>query len=323
MTEAAVATSAPTQAAPAATETPAVEVVKETREQGLAEAPEPAKEDPQDNNVSDEYLSDEEWARLSKKKRKLKIDDEEAEMTLEEIARNTGINKRVTQRGQEAAAKEKAAQEQQARMQAFFNEMREDPNRAFELLEKLGHDPDQIAIARARQAYEWTQKSEIEKRAILAERQAMALKDQIERDKRAKIESEQDAKMKAIETEIETDIKETLKVIDLPTDVVNVERIAQALTFLYNRDGKKPTPQQVREFVLPVLEQDALRFVRSMSPEQFEKFLGEEYLDKYMAHRVKRAEKNLPYAPSKRTSAKDDSTAPKKKIGVNEWFKTL
>jgi hypothetical protein len=321
MTEAAVAatpTSAPVS------ETPAPQSAEPADPKSSMET-DPAQEVKETKPAEDEYLSDEDWAKFSKKKRKLKIGDEDAEMTLEEIARNTALNKVLTGRGQEAAAHRKEAQETQAKLNQFFEKAQKDPTLFWQLMEKLGHDPRELAILKAKEAYEWDQKSEVEKRAIIAERERDRLKAEREAELAAKDAEENDKKLMAVETEIQTDITDTIKELGITPDAVTVERIAQAITFLYNRDDKKPTTKDVAQFVLQNLEQDVSRYVKKLSPEKARELFGKEFIDQFQASLIKQAEKNLPGSPSKRTSA-DDSDRPrtsKKEIGIDDWFNSL
>lgn len=272
-----------------------------------------------------EYLSDEEWASLSKKKRKLKIDNEDTEMTLAEIERNTAINKSVTKRGQEAAERAKLAEERENSLKDFLEEAKANPRLLWALAEKFGHDPDALAIERARQAYEWSQLTDEEKENRVAKMERDQLRAEKEEREAELRQTAEYQEAQEVETEIQSDIEATIAEMKLSSpDAVDIERIVQATQFLYNRLERKPTPQEVAQFVLPKLGQDVKRYLQSVGPEQLSELLGREALDKLQSHVIKQAEsKNLPFAPSKRTSAEDKKPAVRKEIGVNEFFKNL
>jgi hypothetical protein len=317
-------TSATTETPVSQNETPAADVSSSERLEATTEgetgSPVEAK------STEDDYLSDEEWTKLSKKKRKLKFGDEDAEMTLEEIAKNTALNKTVTKRGQEAADLRRQSEQNEARLQQFFEKAKEDPTIFWELMEKLGHDPEAVAIQRARQAYEWSQMTEQQREFELTKRENARMKAEREAEKAAKDAEQRDSQLQAVEQEVQSDIINIVKELDISPDVVTMERIAQASTFLYNRDNKKPQAKEVAQFVLQHLEQDVARYIKKLSPEKASELFGKEFIDKFQASLIKQAEKNLPGSPSKRTSADDSDRTRrqvKKEIGIDDWMKTL
>lgn len=270
-----------------------------------------------------DYLDDIEFERLKKKKRKMKIDNEDVEMTLEDVFKNTALNKSVTKRGQEAAEARKFAEENMKRMQDFLETAKGDPDVLWELAQRLGHDPEQLAIAKARAAYEWSKKTPEEREAIETKRERDQLKADREAREAAEAEREQDGHRAAIATEVENDLLETIKELPFRADAITGERVAQALAFLYNRDNKKPTPKETAAFVLQSLEQDVKRYIKTVSPEKLQEFLGKESVDALQEALIKQAEKNLPYAPSSGNKRQDGDLKPKAKkheIGIDDWM---
>jgi hypothetical protein len=273
-----------------------------------------------------DYIGDEELAKIKGRKIKLKLDGEDAEMTVDEILRNTALNKVLTKRGQEASQAKKEAQQQLDALAHFLTHARENKTSIWELAEKLGHNPDELAEERVWNKIQYEKMSPAEKRAHELEKENAILKHkEQEREKQALSEKEILESQQA-EQDVQTDVEEVLKLLGKKPTARLVARIAEVLHSSISSLGKKPSHRQVADKIRASLHQDLSEYLSAQDIAALVEAgeIPKEFLNQLSQYQVRKASKKLPgSSPSHKAASTDTAKKKSEKIGVDTFFKNL
>lgn len=295
-------------------------------EEGDQAQPEPEDGDSEAAQALADYISDDELAKLKARKLKLKLDGQDAEMTLEEVLKNTALNKVITKRGQEASETKKQAQQQLDALAHFLTYARENKGALWELAEKLGHNPDEIAEERVWQKLQYEKMSPAEKEAHELKQKYSALQKQLE-EAQMKEKSEQEiVAQKQAEEEVQTDVEEVLKLLNKKPTPRLVARIAEVLHSSISSLGKKPSYRIVADKIRASLHQDLTEYLSAQDIAALVEAgeIPEKFLSQLSQYQVRKASKKLPGStPSTKAASKEPASKKPEKIGINEFFKKL
>lgn len=271
-----------------------------------------------------DFLSDDEWKKLANKKRRMKIDDAEVDMTLAEIEKNTGLNKSITTKAQLNAKEKAELASEKGKIAAFFQRLKEDPEAYFEFAKALGHDPDELAIKRAYQRMEYERKTPEQKEAIAAQQRAEAAEARL-----AEIEERENATQaqqdeQAVFDETKADIDSALEALGGEVNYLNIDRIAQIYQALNSKNGKKPSPQEVAAIVRRNFDQDIEGYLSTADVKTLASRLPKTKLQELKRHLLEMEQPRLPHGSSQMGSNPEASKANKRKeVGLDDWFKSL
>jgi hypothetical protein len=257
-----------------------------------------------------------------KEKYKVKYGDVEEEVDLEQLKKSYTLDKVLTKRGQEAAAKAKEVEAKEAQIADLLSSLK-DPERAWDILAKLGHDPDELAMQRAYKKYEYEQLSPEQKEALKYKQEAERAKAELAERKKSEEEAANQARAQEVEAEIESDITAVNELLGQELSPLSVERIAQAYQVLYNSKGVKPKHQEVAAYVRRFLDQDLGNFFKGLSADKAAELLPQELLSALKQRFIKEAEKKLPFSSTARGSANGQQEVQKKKLTLTEWERSI
>lgn len=269
-------------------------------------------------------------------KYKVRVGDDEEEVDIDQLKKSYALDKVLTQRGQEAARLRKEADEEKAQAKAertrlanLLSGIKDNPAELWKLAESLGINPEEIAIQKAWEKYQWEQLPEHEKAKILAERERDEYKKKFEEMTKKEREEAEAKEAQEIEASIENDIIKVADLLDEPLagkkGAVTIERIAQAYQSLYNTNKIKPSHEQVATKVRQILDQDLNNLFTKLDPAKAVELLPKELLNGLRDYFIKQAEnKKLPFQSSAKVGiANQEATTTKKKVSINEWFNNL
>lgn len=298
----------------------------ETAAEAAPEAPklEVVPDEPKDEKPADPFRA---------AKHKVKIEGQELEVDYDELLKGYQLNKVVTQRSQEAAAARKEAQQQIDQLAQFLQSAKSDPQVALGLLSELGHDVDKLAEEVLWKKIQFEKMSPAEKEAYHAKKEAARLKEEL--DKRdAKYRSEQEIIMSSrAEEKIESAVMEAIKSVGEQPTPTMIRRSAEIMDAYVSAHGELPSPSFVAKRLKEWDDTEvAQRFSeRLTSKDVIQKLveagrLPQATIKAFQEYLLEKAAKPLPDSPKpSRQAASDKSGKAKqgKKVGLDEWFKSL
>lgn len=305
-----------------------------------AESSSPAEATPTTTQVRDDgdssnsaqesdFITEAEWKSLSKKKWKVPVGKDSVPMTLEEITKNTALNKVLTQRSQEAAAERKAAREEKDSVAQFIKTLQTDPTQLWELGKKLGHDMDKIAEDKIWSAIQYN-KMTPEQRELADREQVIAEKEAKYRDEELKRESvEQQQLVKRYEEEISGIVEQTVKLTGQKPTTILFARAAELIQNYVNAKDSLPDPKFVAEKLRSFRNQEFTdlvgsaesveQLVEALPEEKREEFLNK--MRKYFVDTARKTSKPSQSSAPSRTNGK--AAAQQKPTGIEDFFKNL
>ena len=265
-------------------------------------------------------------------KHKVKIEGQELEVDYDELLKGYQLNKVVTQRSQEAAAAKKEAKEQIDQLARFLQSAKGDPQVALGLLNELGHDVEKLAEEVLWKKIQFEKMTPAEKEAYHAKKEAARLKEEL--DKRdAKMRSEQEIFMsQRAEQRIEHAVVEAIKSVGEQPTPTMIRRSAEIMDAYVSAHGELPSPAFVAKRLKEWEDTEVTqRFSeRLTSKEVIQKLveagqLPQATIKAFQDYLLEKAAKPLPDSPKPSRQAASDKSgkAKPKKVGIDEWFKSL
>lgn len=278
-----------------------------------------------------------EWKRVKHRVPVKGDDGNELEVDYDDLVKNFALNKTLTQRGQEAAAKRKEAEALAARAQAELDafkrdleRVKENPEILFHLAKQAGLDDesfDSLAEERVWRKIQYEKMSEAEKEAYHAKLERDQLKkEKAEREQKDRAAQEEQLGVQA-EKEIEDCVMEAVKFSGLKPTPRLLARIAERTQAVLNATDKLPSPEEVAKYVRDWYHQDYSELYDSddISVEDLieKRLLSDKLLNKIQKYLLNKASKNVPSFGSSRQATNPGKPAKKQSISVDEFFKRL
>lgn len=288
--------------------------------------------EPQHVLTEDDFLSDEEWETLSKKKRKVKFGDTEEEMTLADMYKNTGLNKAITTKAQQAAAEKADAarlQEEVAserrQMQQLFARLKSDPNALYELGQNLGHtqeELDQLAIRRAHERFQYEKMTPEQKRLHALEIENQQFRQMTEAQKQQQIQAEVAELEQSVFDESRQLIEAGIAALGKDGEYFDIDRIAQTSKYLYEKTGKVPSPEDVAANIRQRFDQEFAGRVGKMTGSELLGHLTPKIKSELKELLLRMEAPRVPHGSSQMGSNPTNVRA-KKPVGINDFFNKL
>ncbi len=316
---------APTQAVPAAPAAPApvapdlskmtgaeakawVEAQK-TKEPGKA----PPKADPYRTDSKPAATTDIVKEAAIEAKRKLKIDNDE-------IDEDEVIKIYKERKGHQKAANEKLQEGLRARQQAEeFVQMMRDPDKAFEVLGKMGHDARALAEKYLVAKLEDEMLDPRDRELKDAKMKLKAIED-MEKQQKTQVEQERISVLKEkFAQDYTTQFTEALKQTSIPATKGTVAEMAKYIA-RSAEIGFKMTALEAAQLVKEDMVQAQQRLIGDTDGEMLIKLLGEDVANKirkWDTSRLRTTE--TPAAPQINTTERKDRRPPNKRMSPKEW----
>lgn len=277
----------------------------------------------------DDFLSDEEWEKLSKKKRKFKSGDVEEDMTLADIYKNSGINKSLTTKSQQVAADKaeaarikQEAETSQRQVQGLLQHLKDNPNALYDLAKNLGHDPDKLAIERAHQRYLYEKMTPEQKEIYHFRQQKAEFEANQAKAQEEQIQQELSAAEQTVFEESKALIDEGVKALGDDADFMDIDRIAQTSKYLYEKTGKVPTADEIAKNIRQRFDQEFKGRVAKMTAEELMGHLPKEIKSGLKELLLRMEAPRVPHGSSPMGSNPKPAQR-EKKVGINDYFNNL
>ena len=193
--------------------------------EGAAEAAE------QEVNGVEQEIAESQEPKQPARKYKVKVDQEELEVDEDELKRGYAHNKAAAKRMEEAAKLRKQYEREAQIAKGFeqwINQVQENPEAVYSLLEQLGIDPDEIAMKRAATKLKYEFMDENERRAYDNERELQRYKrlEQQQLEQQRQIEEQQ--ALANVKQRVENEFIEFFESQQIKPDVDLLERMARS-----------------------------------------------------------------------------------------------
>lgn len=275
-----------------------------------------------------------------KPKYKVKVDGQELEVDQDELLKGYQTNKSATKRSQEAAALRKETdalraeiEQDKKQLAGFFSNIKGNPDQIFDMLQQLGHDPDEIAMRRAYKKVEYERMNPEQREAHDAKKKLQEYELSIkERDDKLKkyeqsAEEQKNQEISArFEQEIEDDVLAVVAEAKANIKPKVVARIAEIYEDYLNKYGKKPDRKLVAEMLRHRYDQDISEYLTRPVEDldQFVETLPKEFLSKLQDYFVRKAKKPLPLGTPSGIAPSKSSPKQKPKLQtIDDFFKNL
>lgn len=261
-----------------------------------------------------------------KVKHRVKVDGVDHELDYDELLKGYGMQSSLTKKQQAVAEEKRRIAEERQALQSFFNEARDNPKLLFELAQKLGHDPRELAEAYAWEKLQYEQLSDEQREALEAKRERDELKRKLEERERSEREARQAAEDRAAVARVDETIDGALKSLKLKPTPQVVARLATIYQTRLNATERSPSVEELVRDVKRWVSRDIADFLSEDADlEELEKdgFLPE-YLPKRMSQHYAKKLKPMPAIGTSHGASSPKSQGQRReKIGVNDWIKTL
>ena len=232
------------------------------------------------NEVEQEVQSPTEKAE-AKRRYKVKVDQEEIEVDEDELKRGYAHNKAAAKRMEQAAELRKQYEREVQIAKGFeqwIDNVKNNPEAVFSLLEQLGHNPDDLAMKRAAERLKYEYMSEQERRAYDNERELSRYRDlEQRREMEQRQQAEQAILAKARET-VESEFVEFFTEQKIQPTASVLARIAE-LKLGAAQAGRQLSVAQAYERVKAELQKARLDLLANLSEDDI-KALPKEQLQK-------------------------------------------
>ncbi len=272
-----------------------------------------------------------------KKKLKRKVDGKMVEVTEDELWKHYGKEKAATKKTMEAAEIRKEAEKIKAdaettleQINGLFEKMKENPDLLFELAERLGHDPKQLARKKTLEELEY-ERMDPKDREILELRKKAEKADQLEAAQKEESVKRAAAQKKAhFTSSVDNLMAETFKLSGLQPKRITIARMAEACQTLINASktpGELPTAQQVLEKFLGYSRQDLSEMVGEQDIETLHKLglISDNFVEQTVKWHLAKNKANLPSFGNKQNAnvKKPATTTTKKTQTIEQFFKNI
>lgn len=266
------------------------------------------------SNATEKNDAKKAMAAVAKRLLKVKIDNTEKELPEDEVVQGYQMRQASDKRFQEAHKMRKDAE----------NLLRglADPEVTWEILKKLGHDPDKLAEARLMKRLELERMSPEQREAFMAKQEL----EQMRQEQRQREEFEQQAKIDELTKHYETDFEQqaitALQKTGLPASPYAVLQMAWYVQKAMER-GVDLTFEEVAPFVKKDMQRAWTHmFSASKNGKEIFDFLGEETVSKIRAYDLERHTNGggtPPQVPAGNAGAGSSGTRSPKPLTMQEW----
>lgn len=295
-------TMAPAPAAPA----PATSQATKAPESPAAEAP-----------TLDDFLPDEELAKLSSKKIKLKVDGKESVATMEQLIRDRQKYEAANKRFQEAKELYAKGEMSQKQLKEFVGYMK---NNTADALKHLGIDPRQFAESLLMEAIQYEQLSP-EQRELREAKDKLSkfekeAKTREEQTKRAEFQQQVEAERKRYDVEF----SKAMKAAGIESDPFAVARLAQYMQSAIRSGNRDASPMDFVDALKADFGRSTLGYLKSLPADKILEAIPEEILSKIRQADLARV-KTIQPQPIRRQEAAPARHEPRQETLTPEQFR--
>lgn len=257
-----------TTAAPAAPTTNAPATPQVTEASAKPAASEPTIED---------FLSDEEIAKISSKKLRLKVDGKESGVTMEQLIRDRQKYEAANKRFQEAKDLYAKGEMSQKQLKEFVGYMK---NNTAEAMKHLGIDPRQFAESLLMEAIQYEQLSPEQRELMDAKKRLSTYeseaKTRAEQEKRSEFQRQVQVERERYDKEF----AKALQAADIDQDPYAVARLAQYMQAALKSGKRDASPMDFVEHLKSDFHKQSLGYLKRLSAEKLLETIPAEIIDK-------------------------------------------
>lgn len=259
-----------------------------------------------------------------KRKVKVKINDKEDDVTIEELQRHYQKERAADEKFRKAADQEKQLKKWQDEQEEKKKAYKANPWKAFEDLEL---DPDKFAEQRLLKKLELEMMSPSERRALELESENKHLRSQKElidqklREDQEKSDLEAKERVKSEQiSAIDNDFSTAVQELNLKPTPALMESVAQYMLAHLNAEGGKHdiSAKEALQFVVTQQKADMLELVQGMTPDDFMEAVKPEFRESIRKFFLKQVKNTEP-----RQSASTNQAKPKRTNSTDDFFKEL
>jgi len=256
---------------------------------------------------------------LKSRKHKTKVDGQDLEVDYDELVRGYGHSKAANARMQEAAKLRKEAEAREKELGDYIRSWKEQPDRAFSLLEQLGVDIDSIAMDRVMKKTQYELMTEAERKAFDNEEKLRRFEAKEAKEAEAKKALELEELREKASTELESQIIKFLE--SDPKRDADPALVARAVDFMIYalEEGQQIDISEAFAKAQAGFEKER----QQIFDRHLKAVLQSGQVPKELADMVRKADlANLRKEPPKRASA-EESKAKKEAAGIDDFFNDL
>jgi hypothetical protein len=225
----------------------------------------------------EDFFSDEEIAKLSAKKLKLKVDGKESVATMEQLIRDRQKYEAANKRFQEAKDLYAKGEMSQKQLKDFVSYMK---NNTADAMKHLGIDPRQFAESLLMEAIQYEQMSPEQRELIETKKKLTTYESEAktrqEQEKRTEFQ-----KQVAVERErYDREFAKALQAADIEQDPYAVARLAQYMQAALKSGRKDASPMDFVENLKSDFHKQSLGFLKRLSAEKLLETIPAEIIDK-------------------------------------------
>jgi hypothetical protein len=243
---------------------------------------------------ADDFLPDEELAKLFGKKVKLKVDGKESVATVEQLVRDRQKYEAANKRFQEAKDLYAKGELSQKQLKEFVGYMK---NNTAEALKHLGIDPRQFAESLLMEAIQYEQMSPQQRELIEAKKKLSTYeteaKTRQEQEKRSEFQKQVDVERKRYDQEF----AKALQSADLDPDPFVLARLAQYMQGALKAGRRDVTPMDFVENLKQDFHKQSVGYLKRLSGEKLLEMIPAEIIDKIRKADMARVKSAMPSTP--------------------------
>lgn len=297
----------------------------------------PAEQAPATEHSAESAVSATSQQPVATDKIKVKIDGKEMSITpsvLKSIAaelgtteddfiKNYGTQASATRKSQEIAKLRREIDSEKGEIQNMFNDLKGDPEKLWDMMKQLGHDPDKAAEDRVWKRIQY-EKMSPEARLAMTEKQRADLAEQRLKDIEAENASKlSKAEASAAEEEIESDVMKVLELSKRKAEPSLIRRVAEIYESYMLAHKTKPTHEFVVKRLRDVRRQEFNEDLESTDIEELMNTLPKGFITKLQSHLVSKARSSSLPSHSPSTNASSPGKAKTERQTIDQFFKNL
>lgn len=245
-------------------------------------------------------------------KHKVKVDGQEMEVSYEDLVRDYQLKQASHKKLQEASTKEKQATQ-------ILNAL-ESGDINF-IVEKLGPQKARAVMEDYLiQQLEFENLPEAEKRAIMAERKAQTLEEQMKAEENRKKEQQKAQMLADAQAEIDRDVTEALKELGRKPTPRLVIRVVDEMLARMQAQGKGIGAKDAVKYAQKGILADIKEYLPNLSMEETIEVLGKDLFEKIRKHGIDQV---LDKKSQMRVKDNKQPMTKNKQVGFDDYFKNL
>lgn len=249
---------------------------------------------------------------------------EDLGITEETFLRDYGTSASATRKAQETAKLRKEVEAEKAQLQEAINGLKNDPEALWNLMQKLGHDPERLAEERVWKKIQYEKMSPEAREAMSEKQRADAAEQRLKDIEDAEASKNSKALAQAAEAEIESDVLKVLELSKRKAEPGLIRRVAEIYESYMLAKKTKPSHEYVVGKLRDLRRQEFTEDLSGTDIEELANTLPKEFLSRLQDHLVKKARtRDLPNITP---SGSAPSTTPKQKperVTIDQFFKNL